>query len=347
MTTDGPIPSGVSDANQAAQPTGLIVTGAAGWIGRQVVANALARGLTVVAMTRRPMPLPNRAIPLACDLEQGESAICGQLEPVLAKAQSWSVVHCAGVAHVREEDYKARALLQRMNVEAVLSLVAACGVLGLRRFVQVSSIAVYAWPEGPAARPRTELDPVGPTTCYGRTKLHGEQLVEQSDLDWRVARLATVFGQGDRANFYRLAQAIKRRRFLVPGSGDQRKSCIDVGTAARALVAMALDPHLSRCILNIALPEAPTLLEVATQLALICDAPPPARMPLSILRGAAACGALASAIGLPTPLTPSDLAKLCAWTWVDAGRAAHLMPDLGQRSFAATIAAAANEYSAG
>lgn len=323
---------------------GLIVTGAGGWIGGRVVADALGRDLSVIALTRRPATFPAGVRPLIADFEDGAASLARSIEPMLTAATSWAVVHCAGVAHVRFEDEAERQRLRRGNVEAVDTLLAACARLGLRRFVHVSSIAVYDWRDVTGRAPKTESDAVGPTSVYGQTKLEGERLVQKSDLDWTIARLATVFGPGDQANFQRLARAIRCRRFLVPGQGDQRKSCIDVATAARALVTLAGGPRASRTTLNLALPESPSLLEISTQLARICHVPRPRHMPLPVLRAAAAAGGLAAWLGLPSPLTPNDLAKLCAWTWVDASRAATLIPELRDQSFVAAIAAAGSDY---
>jgi UDP-glucose 4-epimerase len=217
-------------------------------------------------------------------------------------------------------------------------------MLGIHRFVQVSTIAVYDWEYGQPHEPCDETDRVGPSTAYGATKLAAEKIVENSSLDARIIRLATVFGVGDKANFFRLARAIRRRRFVIPGRGEQRKSCIDVDSVARVLVAMAGTSQPAHRLLNLALPAAPSLAEVSRTLAAVCDAPSPPHVPESVLRVVGWCGTKAASLGLPVPLTSTDLSKLCAWTWVDASRAVAMFPDLLSRSFSDALWQAAHHY---
>jgi nucleoside-diphosphate-sugar epimerase len=312
---------------------GLIVTGASGWIGRAVVSRARQLGHPVVAAGRRSYN-GGSSIQATFDLQQDETAIVAAIGPCLRAASRWALIHCAGLAHVKSETRNARQLLQRINVEGTATLARSCISLGVSRFLYVSSISVYAWDSSPFTHPRTEMDSTGPQTEYGKTKLEGERIVMGSDLDWRVARLATVFGPGDTANFYRLARAIKRRRFYIPGHGEQRKSCIDVETAAGFLVTMATLPAPAHRLVNVAAPKTPTLAEISSCLAEAVGVPAPPRIPASVLRLAGYCGDLAGSLRLPTPVSSGDLERLCAWTWVDASRAIKVLPELESLTFA-------------
>lgn len=322
---------------------GLIVTGASGWIGRAVVSNARLMGYAVVATSKSMEDAPS-AMQVKFDLQDDETRITNALEQFLPSASRWALIHCAGLAHVRSETPQLCELLQRTNADGTEKLVRVCARLGLQRFVYTSSISVYAWDSGQQQNPRTELDAVRPRTEYGRTKLHGERVVMQSQLDWHVARLATVFGPGDTANFFRLAKAIKSRRFFIPGRGRQRKSCIDVETAARSLIAMATIPAPARRVVNVAFPETPTLAEIATSLAAACSVPSPLGMPESLLRLLARCGDLGRRLGLPAPLTTDDLSRLCGSTWVDSSLALAIVPDLATKTFADAMKQAAAYY---
>jgi nucleoside-diphosphate-sugar epimerase len=322
---------------------GLIVTGASGWIGRAVVLKAHAQGLVVVAARRQPAKTGGVA-EVRLDLDDSHIEIARQFAAVLKSAKSWAVVHCAGLAHMRNETGSVRLALHRVNVEGTEKLTKVCALVGIERFVQVSSIAVYDWADGRFASPRRESDSVGPSTSYAETKLKAEQVVEQSGLDSRVVRLATVFGVGDKANFARLAKAVRRGTFVVPGRGGQRKSCIDIDTAAESLIAIAKEPYPDHRLVNLAFPEAPTLGDIADRMAVACNAPLPMRVPEFIMRVAACAGGVASIAGLPAPLTPSDLKKLCASTWVDASRAASMIPALRQRTFNTAFDLAAQYY---
>ncbi|NCA10196.1 NAD(P)-dependent oxidoreductase [bacterium] len=333
-------------AREPASPAGrrgLFVTGASGWLGSAVVRHAMSTGCVVAAASRQPASQPVSTT-VAFDLDHDDGVLAKTLESVLSAAPAWSVIHCAGVAHLRVENPQARDRLHRVNVEGTSRLVRACALAGIERIVNVSSISVYAWPRGRPAHPVTESDPVGPETAYGKTKLAGERIVEQSGLDWRIARLATVFGPGDKANFSRLVRAIRRRRFVLPGAGEQRKSCLDIDTAARSLVALGLAENPPHRLLNMGIPRSPSLAEIAATIAGILQVPPPPGMPVAALRAGAWCGDLAARLGLPAPITSPDLDRLRAWTWVDSGRAAAMFPELERADFARGMERAAAFY---
>ena len=322
---------------------GLIVTGATGWIGRTVVAHARSQGRVVVEAGRQVDDSPLETV-VRFDLGDPESEIASRLEKCLHMASSWVLIHCAGLAHVKVEDRVSREALHRINVDGTAMMAKVCSTLGIQRFVQASTIAVYDWGAGQPIAACDEIGRVGPSTAYGATKLEAERVAEQSGLDVRIVRLATVFGTGDKANFSRLAKAIRRRRFVIPGRGDQRKSCIDVDSAARTLIAIAGMPDPLHRLVNVAFPEAPTLAEISQTLAGVCGVTAPLRMPESLLRVAAWCGSRAASLGLPAPLTSSDLSKLCAWTWVDASRAVEMFPDLRSHTFTGAMRRAARYY---
>ena len=336
--------AGVDEAySNRGSDCGLIVTGATGWIGRAVVAHARSQGRVVVGAGRQVANSPSETV-ARFDLGDPESAIASRLEKYLHTASSWALIHCAGLAHVKVEDRASRDVMHRINVDGTARMAKVCSTLGVRRFVQASTIAVYDWGSGEPHVARDETGRVGPSTAYGATKLAAERIAEQSGLDVRIVRLATVFGTGDRANFFRLAKAIRRRRFVIPGRGDQRKSCIDVDSASRTLIAIAGMPDPAHRLVNVAFSEAPTLAEISQTLAGVCGVSPPSHMPEILLRAAAWCGSRAASLGLPAPLASSDLTKLCAWTWVDASRAIEMFPELRSRTFVDAMRQAAQHY---
>lgn len=322
---------------------GLIVTGATGWLGRAVAQHATSMGCVVVAAGRR-MQHDLALKQVHFELEHDEEEIASAIEPVLGAAPTWAVVHCAGLAHVRVEDQFACERLHRINVEGTSRLAKACSKVGIGRLIYVSSISVYGWGTDPLDRPLAETDPVGPDTAYGRTKLAGERVVEASIADWRIARLATLFGAGDRANFSRLARAIRHRRFLLPGSGSQKKSCIDIDTAARAIISLALLQNPPHKLVNIGLRESPTLADISASLARVCGVSIPPSIPIVALRAAALCGNGLRRIKLPAPITTHDLERLCSWSWVDASRACGMLPALEASTFASGMEKAATYY---
>jgi dihydroflavonol-4-reductase len=185
----------------------IAVTGATGFIGRNLVADLVARGVEVVAVGR---PLDRAS---------------------LAKEFSGvdAVVHLAGlVSSLRDRDFSA------VNVELTRAVAQAARAAGVR-LIHVSSLAAAG--PAPASAPRSEDDPPAPVTAYGRSKLEGERLLAtMSDLRWMILRPGVVYGEGDRAMLplFRLA-----RRGLLPlvGRPGAAYTLIHVADLIRALVA--------------------------------------------------------------------------------------------------------------
>ena len=95
----------------------------------------------------------------------------------------------------------------------------------VKRIVFTSSIAVY----GPTEEPLTEEASPNPVSAYGRSKLFAERIHslwhdQASDRYLRIVRPAVIFGPGERGNFTRLAEALRKRTFFYPGRKDTIKS---------------------------------------------------------------------------------------------------------------------------
>lgn len=110
----------------------MLITGGSGFLGRAVVAEALAQGWHVTALSRSG-EVPDAQISLACDLAAPGAR--AQLAELLPRVDA--VIHCAAsmssdpVAHARDTDLATQQLLQALSVTPV-------------RLVHVSSIAVVA-----------------------------------------------------------------------------------------------------------------------------------------------------------------------------------------------------------
>jgi len=309
------------------------VTGANGWVGGAVCAWLENRGYEVRRLGR-----VDDARTVRLDLTEPESS--GAWRNAIADVTT--LVHCAAHVHRPDETPAEVRLFQQVNVEGLARLVAAGRAAGLRRIVLAGSSAVYDWSQvGPAA---SETSPIVAATAYARSKLEGEQIVRASGLDWRIARLGTVFGAGDRANFLRLAQGLKRRRFVLPGRGAARKSVLPIAQAGEALGRLATEAAGGEGLLNVAAPDAPTLRDICDAFVRQCGFPPPVEVPLPLLRGLARAGDLAGGMRLRFPLTTATLRKLTTATVLDVSRMCARWPDLRWPDFDAALAGAADYY---
>jgi len=151
----------------------VLVTGAGGMLGQDVVTVFRERGHEVTAATR-------------ADLDVLDTAVLARVVPghdVVINCAAYTAVDAA------ETDHEAAADL---NAVAPGYIGAACSKAGAR-LVQVSTDYVFA---GDASEPYPEDAPVAPKSVYGRTKAQGEGTARRACRDTLVVRTAWLYGAG-------------------------------------------------------------------------------------------------------------------------------------------------------
>lgn len=201
----------------------VLVTGATGFIGSEVVRQLSAAGLRPRVMVRRP----NRASLLnGLDVEavHGDLTVPETLPEVVAGCDT--VIHLGGRAV-----FEPARRLEPTFVAGTRALADAAEATGVRRFVFGSSLLVHA----PSRAAITADTPPGPVIDYGRVKLRMEQeLAARTALSVANIRLPHVYGAGDQ-----LFANLRRGVLAVPGRGNPPFSHLHVHDAARVLIAAA------------------------------------------------------------------------------------------------------------
>lgn len=311
----------------------VAVTGAEGWIGKNVV--------KIIQQTE------HKVVRIDLNLKGENSHKWNCLEDnngeILAKAIKGCdcVIHCAGYAHHPLETKKHQFMFNKINVDGTKQVVDACYKAGVNRIVYISTIAAYDWANGKVAHENHALNPL---TFYAKSKIEGELLVTKSGLDWRVARLGTVFGEGDKANFYKLCKALKRRRFVLPGQGSAQKSLIFLEDAAQMLFSLSLIDQPEFRLLNIANPTPASLSSICNSFSMVCDSPNVVSFPVFLLRIMGWLGDLIMQFKPDFPLTSSNLAKLTSDTVVDVSRMTKVFPHYSWSSFDVSLSKSSKYY---
>ena len=142
------------------------------------------------------------------------------------------------LAAVHRDDVKPATLYEDVNVVGAANVCCVCRELGISKIIFTSSAAVY----GLGSLGASEETVADPTNAYGYSKLRAEQVYR----DWQaeepksrslvIVRPTVVFGEGNRGNVYQLIRQIKSRRFIMVGSGRNRKSMAYVGNVSAFLV---------------------------------------------------------------------------------------------------------------
>ncbi|MFZ5816047.1 MAG: NAD-dependent epimerase/dehydratase family protein [Bacillota bacterium] len=193
----------------------ILVTGATGFIGEQLVRTLLQKEERLRLLVRSP----ERAAALfgpggdGLEIARGDLTDPASIQRALDGVER--VYHLAS----RISFQAPLARMRAVNVEGTRNLMEACRQAGVRRVLHMSSIAAG----GPAVRgpdgryrPRTEADPPAPLAdAYGQTKWEQEQLVltyPAQGVEAVLVRPSSVFGPGDPAGVNTLLWMIKRGR---------------------------------------------------------------------------------------------------------------------------------------
>ena len=203
----------------------VLLTGATGFIGRAVCAALRVReGRPVRLLLHRSAA--DEAWPAGFEAVSGDlgrpetlAGLCEDVETVL---------HLA--THIGDD----QELLEAVNVRGTEALVSEARTAGVRRFVYVSSAAIYGYAVHRGAR-ETEVA-VDPATPISRSRAGAERAVLAGG--GRVVRPLFVYGRGDTRFLPAVIRGLERFPFMI-GGGRARLSVISVDDLAAALIALA------------------------------------------------------------------------------------------------------------
>jgi nucleoside-diphosphate-sugar epimerase len=237
----------------------VVLTGASGFVGRQVLASLLAAGHEVHALARTAPADAERSaatwheIDLLADPALRSGGLLAEIEPEVLVHLAWYAEH--GAYWHSSENVR--------WVEASLALLRAFAAAGGRRTVIAGTCAEYEWSREVYA----EDAPLHPATLYGAAK-HGLHLVaaafaEQAGIELAWARLFFLYGpHEDPGRFVpSLVAALLRSEAAPMTEGLQRRDFLHVADVGAALAALA-DSGLTGPV-NVASGEAVELRELA------------------------------------------------------------------------------------
>lgn len=151
----------------------VLVTGGAGFIGRQACKELAAAGFSPVVYDNLSTGYRDNLPRLIVGDVRDKAAMTAALRDTGAEA----VMHFAASAYVGESMQQPLDYYDN-NVGGMISLLAACRDVGVRHIVFSSSCATYGIP---ASLPITEATQQVPINPYGRTKLMCEQMLRDVD----------------------------------------------------------------------------------------------------------------------------------------------------------------------
>ncbi|MCD8306331.1 MAG: NAD(P)-dependent oxidoreductase [Prevotella sp.] len=216
----------------------ILITGASGFIGSFIVAEALRRGFETWAAVRatssRKYLKDKRIRFIELDLSNEE-----KLAEQLSGHTFDYVVHAAGATKCRrKEDF------YRVNFEGTKNLVSALlrTKMKVKKFVFLSSLSVFgAVREDEPFVPISPSDTPRPNTHYGKSKLLAEQFLMSvgGSLNYTILRPTGVYGPREK-DYFMMVKSVAQRMDFAVGFSRQLLTFVYVDDVVAA-VFLALD----------------------------------------------------------------------------------------------------------
>jgi len=196
----------------------IAITGGSGFIGTrlQKILNDAGHSCVIVDM-KEPGPVDILDLPALTNAFKG----------------------CDAIYHLAAEhrdDVFPRSRYYDVNVKGTQNVCDAADANNIPRIIFTSSFAVYGLNTGTP----DESSKPAPFNDYGQSKLEGEEVLRQwagknESAKLTIVRPVVVFGEGNRGNVYNLIKQVANNKFVMVGSGRNRKSMAYVGNVAAFL----------------------------------------------------------------------------------------------------------------
>lgn len=220
------------------QDTSVLVTGATGFTGRQLIKMLCDTGAHVRAIAR---PSSDRSSLASLPVEWIEGQV---YDADVIKQAVHGTHYCFHVAAafrspgITDDEYR------RVHVDSTQKLASAANAEpGFKRFVHVSTVGVHGHIQHP---PADETSPFQPGDIYQVTKAEAENWLHayaaEQNLSYTVIRPAGIYGPGDK-RLLKVFKMAKAPVFPILGNGKCLYHLIHVEDLCRAMITAATHPN--------------------------------------------------------------------------------------------------------
>lgn len=222
----------------------IFIAGGTGAIGRPLISELLAKGHSIVALTRSPeraQALVEQGIePAVADVFDAEAvkAVVGRARPEVVIEQLTALPK----TYTGESMGAAAAINHRIRLEGGANVLAAAQAAGVQRYLR-QSIAFWAVPGPGLADEETPLASDASLAVAADVRVVTEierRLLENPNIEGIILRYGFFYGPG--TWFHPdgdVARQVRQQQFPIVGSGDGVWSWLHIEDAAKATVAAA------------------------------------------------------------------------------------------------------------
>ena len=216
------------------KPLKILITGASGFIGSQLVKQLETSGQVEIRVaTRRPIKRGNQA--------HAVDDVSPTTDWTEAVSKIDVVIHCAARAHVLNDDKANPLELYRYtNTDGTLNLARQAARHGVKRFIFLSSIGVNGTS---SAKPFTSDTIPCPSEAYAQSKLEAEQglhAIQQETMEVVTIRPPLVYGPNAPGNFGLLSRILRTSLPLPLNGINNARSFVSIWNLSD-LIATCVD----------------------------------------------------------------------------------------------------------
>lgn len=237
----------------------VVVTGGAGFIGRETTRKLVSSGYDVVCfdlaeqIARNHETLKEIGKTGTLTMAQGSILDRNAMRDVMGDADV--VIHLAAMLGVEKTENQKLGCIE-VNITGTENVLNAALAHGIKKFVFASSSEVYGEPDH---NPISESQDTKGKTVYAVTKLAGEELVKGYNqkypgMDFTIIRFFNTYGEGQVAQFVLtkwIRNVLMGKNPVVYGDGKQTRSYGHVDDVTTGVLAIIENPKSNGNIYNL------------------------------------------------------------------------------------------------
>jgi nucleoside-diphosphate-sugar epimerase len=174
----------------------ILVIGGMGFIGSRIVKFLVETGEEVVVVGRRPTLHRLGEVAEKVKVVQGDKANIDEIFDWITTHQVTKIIDAS--SELEAESEKAPILATKVNIIGTLNVFEAARIMGIKRVVWASSLAVYGDKKRAGGIPQNEDALNHPVTVYGACKTYGEFIAKLYNTRWEMdivgLRPSSVYG---------------------------------------------------------------------------------------------------------------------------------------------------------